>query len=32
MVFNNYRTILKWNHSNYFAMSVVTLADAIAGR
>ena len=32
LVFNNYRTILKWNHSNYFAMSVVTLADAIAGR
>ncbi len=32
LVFENYRTILKWNRSNYFAMSVVTLADAIAGR
>ena len=32
LVFENYRTILKWNRSDYFAMSVVTLADAIAGR
>jgi len=32
LVFENYRTILKWNRSNYFAMSVVTLADAIAER
>lgn len=32
LVFDNYRTILKWNRSDYFAMSVVTLADAIAGR
>lgn len=32
LVFDNYRTILKWNRSDYFAMSVVTLADAVAGR
>ncbi|MBC6439367.1 MAG: lytic murein transglycosylase [Rhodospirillales bacterium] len=32
LVFENYRTILKWNRSDYFAISVVTLADAIAGR
>ena len=32
LVFDNYRAILKWNRSDYFAMSVVTLADAIAGR
>ena len=32
LVFDNYRAILKWNRSDYFAMSVVTLADAIARR
>ena len=32
LVFDNYRTILKWNRSDYFAMSVVTLADAVSGR
>ena len=32
LVFDNYRTILKWNRSDYFGMSVVTLADAVAGR
>ena len=32
LVFDNYRTLLKWNRSDYFVMSVVTLADRIAGR
>ncbi len=30
LVYNNYRTILKWNRSTYFAMSVGHLADLIA--
>ena len=30
MVLNNYQAILRWNRSDYFAMSVVTLADRIA--
>jgi len=29
LVYNNYRTILKWNRSTYFAMSVGHLADRI---
>ena len=29
LVFDNYRTILKWNRSNYFAVSVGHLADLI---
>lgn len=30
LVFNNYRAVLKWNRSDYFAMSVFALADALA--
>lgn len=30
LVYNNYRTILKWNRSTYFAMSVGHLADKIS--
>ncbi len=30
LVYNNYRTIMKWNRSLYFATSVGLLADAIA--
>ncbi len=29
MVYDNYRTILKWNRSTYFAVAVGTLADRI---
>lgn len=29
LVYNNYRTILKWNRSTYFAVAVGTLADRI---
>ncbi len=29
LVYNNYRTILKWNRSTYFAMSVGQLADKL---
>jgi membrane-bound lytic murein transglycosylase B len=29
MVYENFRTILKWNRSTYFAVAVGTLADAI---
>ena len=32
LVYNNYRTILKWNRSTYFAVAVGTLADKIGGR
>ncbi len=32
MVYDNYRTILKWNRSTYFAVAVGTLADRIGGR
>ena len=32
LVFDNYRAILKWNRSDYFAMSVTTIADALARR
>jgi membrane-bound lytic murein transglycosylase B len=31
LVYNNYRTILKWNRSTYFAVAVGTLADRIGG-
>ena len=27
LVYNNYETILKWNRSNYFALSVASLSD-----
>lgn len=30
VVYNNFKTILKWNRSNYFATSVGLLADSIA--
>ncbi|OUR77207.1 lytic transglycosylase [Alphaproteobacteria bacterium 46_93_T64] len=30
LVYNNYKTILKWNRSTYFAMSVGQLADKMA--
>lgn len=29
LVYNNYRTVLKWNRSTYFAMSVGQLADKL---
>jgi membrane-bound lytic murein transglycosylase B len=29
MIYENFRTILKWNRSNYFAIAVGTLADGI---
>ena len=32
LVFSNYRVILRWNRSDYFAMSVVRLADHIVYR
>jgi peptidoglycan lytic transglycosylase B len=32
LVFSNYRVILSWNRSDYFAMSVVRLADQIVAR
>jgi membrane-bound lytic murein transglycosylase B len=32
LVFSNYRVILRWNRSDYFAMSVVRLADLIVER
>jgi len=31
LVYNNYRVILRWNRSHYFAMAVGRLADRIAG-
>ena len=31
LVYNNYRVILKWNRSHYFAIAVGHLADKIAG-
>ena len=30
LVFDNYRAILKWNRSDYFAMSVIAIADALS--
>ncbi|HEY1844413.1 MAG TPA: lytic murein transglycosylase [Buttiauxella sp.] len=30
MVYNNFRTIMRWNRSSYFAISIGTIADAIA--
>ncbi len=32
LIYNNYRTILKWNYSTYFAMSVGQLADRLASQ
>ncbi len=32
LVYENFRVILKWNRSNYFATAVGRLADRIAGR
>ena len=32
IIYSNYRTILKWNRSNYFAVSVGHLADLIGDR
>ncbi len=32
LAYNNYRTIMSWNRSTYFATSVGLLADAIASR
>ena len=32
LVYENYRTILKWNRSHYFAMAVGHLADSIGNR
>jgi len=32
IVYNNYRTIMAWNRSTYFATSVGLLADRIASR
>ncbi len=32
LVYNNYRVIMRWNRSHYFAMAVGRLADQIAGR
>ena len=31
MIYDNFRTILKWNRSTYFAVAVGTLADRIVG-
>ena len=32
LVYENFRNILRWNRSNYFALAVGLLADGIAGR
>ena len=32
IVYNNYRTILKWNRSTYFALAIGSLADRIGHR
>ena len=32
LVYDNFKTTLKWNRSTYFAMAVGHLADRIAGR
>ncbi len=32
LVYNNFDVIMKWNYSSYFAFSVLTLADALAGK
>ncbi len=32
LVYNNYRVIMRWNRSHYFAMAVGRLADQIAGQ
>ena len=31
VVYDNYRTILRWNRSDYFASAVGMLSDRIAG-
>lgn len=31
LIYENFRTILKWNRSNFFAIAVGSLADAIGG-
>jgi len=31
LIYDNYRTILKWNRSTFFAVAVGTLADRIGG-
>jgi membrane-bound lytic murein transglycosylase B len=31
LVYQNYRMLLKWNRSNFFALAVGHLADRIAG-
>ncbi|MGH7086383.1 MAG: lytic murein transglycosylase, partial [Acetobacteraceae bacterium] len=30
LVFSNFRTIMKWNHSTYFAAAVGYLSDSMA--
>ncbi len=32
LVYDNYRTILRWNNSDFFAISVGALADEISRR
>ncbi len=32
LVYDNYRVLLRWNRSHYFALSVGLLSDALAGR
>jgi membrane-bound lytic murein transglycosylase B len=32
LVYDNFRTIMKWNHSTYFALAIGLLADRIGGR
>ena len=32
MVYNNFRSTLRWNRSNYFALAVGLLADKVSGR
>ncbi len=32
LAYNNYRVIMRWNHSTYFATSVGLISDAIEGR
>jgi membrane-bound lytic murein transglycosylase B len=32
LVYNNFKTIMKWNHSTFFATTVGLLSDAIDGR
>lgn len=32
LVYDNFRVLMRWNRSTYFALAVGQLADAIAGR